>query len=217
MKKKIIGGLVGIFIIISSISIGFIIYNNNIPKLPEPTIATDDVMIVQYWEGTDAFEEVSNPEILLEGYNIFNGNLSDREWYRVWIQFDLSTKPKYWNKCELRVHVVDFTDDNERGRYGFRVYVNSTWYESMNRVEFIFNEGKFVDWDFMDINIVRSTMIILYDVSEHIENSYSITVSFYIQNAHLIYPEDYLSDMYFEKYSKDSDISKEYMPQLIWG
>jgi hypothetical protein len=209
-----IGIIIGIIIVGGIASFPIIVeLIKSEPKLPETIIAIDDVMVIQDWESN---ERVDNSETLREGYHISNGNWSTREFYRVWIQFDLPSKLREWNKCMLRVHILDFVDDEEKGKYGFRVYINSTWDETMNINEFRDNEGEFVDWDFMDIDIVRSMEIIEYDVSKHIENIKSITISFYIQNAHLEY-EDYFSDMYFEVYSKDSNVSKNYLPQLVWS
>lgn len=184
---------------------------------PEPIIASDDIMVVQYWVDNSTYgERVDNSEILREGYHISNENWSTREFYRIWIQFKLPTELRAWSKCILRVNVFNFVDEREIGRYGFRIHVNTTWDESMNIAEFRDNCDNMVDWDFMDINTVRSTGFIIYDMSEYIENSESITVNFYIQNAHLEY-EDYFDDMYFEIYSKDSNVSKECLPQLIWS
>lgn len=221
LRKKIMLLIVMIGIVaISSFSIGyvaFILINNNIPKLPETIIASDDIMVVQYWVDNSTYgERVDNSEILREGYHISNENWSTREFYRIWIQFKLPTELRAWSKCILRVNVFNFVDKREIGRYGFRIHVNTTWDESMSITEFRDNCDNMVDWDFMDINTVRSTGYIIYDMSEYIENSESITVNFYIQNAHLDY-EDYFEDMYFEIHSKDFDISKEYLPQLIWS
>ncbi len=58
MRKKIIAIMVGIFIIISSFSIRIILINNNdnnISGLPEPIIASDDIMVVQYWVYNSTF------------------------------------------------------------------------------------------------------------------------------------------------------------------
>jgi len=221
LRKKIMLLIVMIGIVaISSFSIGyvaFILINNNIPKLPETIIASDDIMVVQYWVDNSTYgERVDNPEILREGYHISDGNWSTREFYRIWIQFRLPTILKNWSKCILQVHICNSVDDRKIGEYGFRIHANTTWDESMSITEFRDNCDNKVDWDFMDIDTVRSTGIITYDMSEYIENSKSITVNFYIQNAHLEH-EDYFEDMYFEIYSKDSNVDKEYLPQLIWS
>lgn len=186
-------------------------------KLPESIIANDDIMVVQYWIDNSTYgERVDNSEILREGYHISDGNWSTREFYRIWIQFKLPTNLRNWSKCILQVHTCNSVDDRKIGEYGFRIHVNTTWDESMSIAEFRDNCDNMVDWDFMDIDIVRSTGIIIYDMSDYIENSNSITVNFYIQNSHLDY-EDYFEDMYFEIYSKDSNVDKEYLPQLIWS
>ena len=221
LRKKLVLliGIIGI-VVIGSFSIGyvaFILINNNIPKLPETIIASDDIMVVQYgYPESPTKERVDNSEILREGYHISDGNWSTREFYRIWIQFKLPTELRAWSKCILQVNVFNFVDKREIGRYGFRIHINTTWDESMNIAEFRDNCDNMVDWDFMDINTVRLTGFIIYDMSEYIENSESITVNFYIQNAHLEY-EDYFEDMYFEISSRDSNVSKEYLPQLIWS
>lgn len=192
---------------------------------PKLYIAIDDIMVVQYsidnW--SSYIEQVDNSEILKEGYHIPTGYTienwiysNEREFYRIWIQFNLTEKPKIWSTCVLQVYISTIFDTYHRGKYGFRVYVNSSWSETMEYDEFKIKQGQFVDWDFMNEDMVYVKKIITYDLSEYIENSYSITINFYIQNAHLG-DKDYLNDMYFEIYSKDSNVDEEYLPQLIWS
>ncbi|KKM16678.1 hypothetical protein LCGC14_1683410 [marine sediment metagenome] len=228
MREKIIRNLkahIKLVCIISAILVSGLVFiigiylpsKENFGRTPDPIIASDDIMVVQYWvDNSSTGERIDNSEILREGYHIANGNWSTREFYRVWIQFKIPTILRNWSKCELRVHVLGFVDDNEKGKYGFRIHVNTTWDETMDISEFRDNCDNMVDWDFMDIATVCSTGVIVYDMTEYIENSESITVNFYIQNAHLDY-DDYFENMYFEIYTKDSSFSEEFSPQLVWS
>ena len=214
-----------VILIILLVSLGgltlYLFFKTVIIEKQKPIIATDDMMIVSYnfseVEGNFMSYRIDNSEILRHGYYISNGNWSTREFYRIWIQFKLPEVLKNWTKCFLRVNAFNFRDGTKKGKYGLRIFVNSSWNETMNYDELTWkSEGKFVKWDFMDTDNVRSTGIITYDMSNYIENSNSITVKFYTRNAALEH-EDYFESRYFDIYSKDSNVNKEYLPQLIWS
>lgn len=177
----------------------------------DPIIASDDVMIIQNWEGTP---RINNSETLRQGYYIFNKTWITREFYRSWFRFELPEDLRNWEKFVFQIHISKYVCEEYWYRYGYRIYLNESWNETMNYEEF--NEASGYGCIYWNIIGRISDQKLTIDISEHIENSKSITICFYMCTADLE-EFDYLSNSYFEIYSRNSNISKEYLPQLIYS
>lgn len=204
MKKTV---LIMIGILISTLIIIGIFFS--IPKpieIMNPTYPNADITTVQYYNGSGTI--TTNPEYLKQGYHGSDGVYEEREWYRTYIQFDVSNTGFNWKSCIFSVYQYSVNDIYGIGKYGIRLWINSSWNEYTNASDINVHID---DWKFLD-----STEHITYDISEYIRNAKNITIAIYTQNAHLT-GEDYNKDFYFEMYSRDSNIENMYKPQLIWN
>jgi len=189
-------------------------------KKPDPIIASDDVMVIQNWEGKPQTNLSGNLGILRQGYYIFNKNWTTREFYRSWFRFELPEVLGNWEKCVLQIYISQYVCEKYWYRYGYRIYLNETWNETMNYEEFNEVSGYgCVYWNIIGkIYGQNITLELSKDksFSEYIDNSRSITICFYMCTADLD-EFDYLSNSYFEMYSRNSNVDKELLPQLIWS
>ena len=135
-----------------------------------------------------------------------DGVYEEREWYRTYIQFDISNIKYEWKSCVFSIYQSSINDYYEIGKYGIRLWLNSSWDEETSNINTHTD-----DWEFL-----YQTEHITYNISEHIRNAQNITIAIYTRNTHLT-GDDYNKDAFFEMYSRDANIDNKYKPQLIWS
>lgn len=205
-KNKIISYGFIISLISVLVIIGIFI---SIPKPIEPmnpTYPNADITTVQYYNGSGTI--TTNPEYLRQGFHGSDGVYEEREWYRTYIQFDISNIRYEWKSCVFSVYQSSINDYYGIGKYGIRLWLNSSWDEE--------TPASNINIDIDDWEFLYQTEHITYNISDHIRYAKNITIAIYTQNAHLT-QDDYNKDAFFEMYSRDSNIDNKYKPQLIWS
>lgn len=198
-----IGIIIGIITITGFAIIPIIIELNKPPHIYY--IATDDT----YYSGSDFSETVNgNRSFLVAGRYI---NVSGSSFYYAFIKFDLKNIPKRWVKCEFSFYVYEY----ERNYWNANIMILSNdWNEEMNSFDIDSNLPTHSGADFYWEHNFGLQRI---DITDFIGNNESITIRIgahgtYSTGGSLVFINNYMII-----YSKEADVDKAWLPQLIWS
>ena len=203
MRKKIILILLVGIIAISSFSIGFIsiLVINNAPNndTNNLNIAIEDSYVRGY-NNNDSFgnlEYLKIEEAIPVGW---------REHTYILMKFDVSN---YNETCVLSFYIYRITPNSIQGDGSIGIYIfKSGWNEDMNSREIInsYVDDREFEYGIMSIPIMIGLVEI--DISDYLQYT-NDTIT--LRLRHL--PLD--GEVYI--YSKEANVNKEYLPQLIWS
>ncbi len=188
-----VGIIIGI-IVIGGIAIFPIIVELSKPIEPKPIyyIATDDSSRWAQWDDVWGNETWVRSGGNSEGY----------------IKFDLTNKPRYWEKVEISLYIYKWL-------YGGATIVlfESNWNESMMSKELT----QYTDWSICDFWICLhhtqylngSVGLQRIDITNYIQNT-NVSISVKLENR-------YDRDGTIHIYSKEANVDKAWLPQLIWS
>lgn len=169
-------------------------------------IAIDDT----YCGGIDKLETVNgNKNYLLAGrYN----NVSWSSWFYSFIQFNLTNKPKHWKECEFSFYVYEY--ERTYTKLANIMILFDDWNEQMNGEEIKDNlpthSGGDFYWDF-GLGLHKLNM------TNYIGNTENITIRIGIHGTYRIDNQLQFFNNYVMIYSKEANVEKAYLPQLIWS
>lgn len=189
-------------ILISGLVFLIVIYIPSIEESKKEYIATDD----SFYSGHDFMETFNgNKTYLIAGrYNTDTGSAI----YYTFIKFDLTNKPKIWNNLEVSFYVYEYL--RERDAVMYVMFLPYEWNEQMPTYD--------IRWNLPFLTAHFSIRFYLglqkINITNYIENNESITMVIFGYGGNQLIG-------YFENhiiiYSKEANVSRVWLPQLIWS
>lgn len=216
MDKRIIGKLrthIKLVVIISAILISGLvfligIYIPSIEESKKSYIAIDDT----YHAGGDRRETVNGNKAYLIGGRCIDA--SGSHWFYSYLQFDLTNKPKYWNKCELSIYITEYNrgDYIKEARFIRVVLYVAKWNELMagydirERYYHSNRSDNFYPCSHFRLGLMK------INITNYIKNDLKYNESVSIRIG---YSSQYEESIIY--HSKEANVSKVWLPQLIWS
>jgi len=170
-------------------------------------IATDDMGYIIYAD--------DRPDIT---YNLEYVNLGclNYTYNKALFRFNLTEKPDIWENCYIRLYISQITICGSKEpiwQYSLKLNYN-IWNELMSFTEFM-DTSSSSNWEKIVVgNYSIEQGFLHFNITNHVESYNSITLT--LDN---VYPDwfNYSCYYYHTVFTKDSNVDKEYLPQLMWS
>lgn len=212
-NKKLI--LVFSIIFVSGLTIGLLISTMELPKSkPKYYIAIDDISMV--WNSPEFHAEFNGSQIFIVSGNYASDIYS--RFYGAWIQFDLTDRPDNWKSVEISLYNFEYDGLDKFKGIDLDLWAyKQDWNDTMTHAE-IKSIIQFGDYWRDDIPNTDKLTIDLGLQRINITNQ----IKDYFDNGHNGFVSLRLSGMvgasgYVKVYSKEANVDKSYLPQLIWS
>jgi len=177
------------------------------PNEPKLYIASDDT----YYSGRDSRETVNgNKTLLVAGRYV---NASGSSIHYTFIKFDLKDKPKKWDNLEVSFYVYEYLRERDAVMYVQVLQYKYDWNETMPSYDIRWNVPQ-LSYDFQMKFILGLYKFNITNHWEEIENNESFTIIIFGYGGNS-------STGYFDNHilihSKEANVSKAWLPQLIWS
>ncbi len=205
MRKKIIL-LIEVIIISSVFIIG--IYIPSIEESKKSYIATDDT----YYSGVDNNEIVNGNKISLIAGR-YNTNTSS-SFYYTFIKFDLRNKPEVWNIVEISLYIYEYKREEYWLPDANIWLLFNDWNEHMNHGDI---KDSLPTWSGGDFYWEHNLGLHRINITNYIGDNEIITIRIGAHGTYRVGTQLRDYNNYVMIYSKEANVNKDYLPQLIWS
>jgi hypothetical protein len=211
MKRKIIvsGVILGIFAISMIFVFPLILTSNISNKSEQSFIATEDM----YW-----YKELVDDHYINHFFGSENYLMCGRKnatyysgHYGTCFRFPILNRPSNWVNCEISFYIYAITGNFNNDSWLLSVY-EGNWYEDIQH-------GWNYDWHLGNFNVSLNSgfnkiNITDYMIQPEAQSNETVSLTLYPYIKGTVWSD---LDVMVYIHSKEADINKTYLPQLIWS